>query len=140
MSRGHSQCRGQVLNSHPQQQSFYYIFTICTPPSPHPPTPPHPHRHPLINPPSHQACSACLKTLPESGGFPCRRCPLVLYCSPDCRSADRGHQGGEPEGGSQGGPECGVPWTLLLAPDATLGVRIAAKLAQVGPICHPRML
>lgn len=56
----------------------------------------------------------------------------MLYCSPDCRSADPGHQRGELEGGSRRGPECGVPWALLLPPDAVLGVRIAAKLAQVG--------
>lgn len=50
----------------------------------------------------------------------CRRCPLPAYCSAACRDADPSHQ--------PGGPECCLPWTVLLPPDAVAAVRLARRL------------
>lgn len=53
----------------------------------------------------------------------CRCCPLPAYCSTACRDADAFHQ--------PGGPECGLPWTVLLPVEAVAALRLARRLRQL---------
>ncbi|KAK9803662.1 hypothetical protein WJX72_009267 [[Myrmecia] bisecta] len=65
-------------------------------------------------------CAHCLQRL-GAGTWRCRRCLLPRYCSPACRDA-HAHQ--------PAGPECSVPWTLLLPEQAVLAARIAHACHQ----------
>lgn len=69
-----------------------------------------------------QSCSVCFSAVGVAPLY-CRACPCAAYCSWQCREADAWHVAG--------GPECGVPWPLLLPDDARLALRLALKLARV---------
>ncbi|KAG7672585.1 hypothetical protein Ndes2526B_g08893 [Nannochloris sp. 'desiccata'] len=70
-------------------------------------------------------CGHCCQELPLGGAYfwPCRACCVVLFCSKECRDHGNVHH-------VEGGPECGVPWTVLLPPEVVLAVRLACRLKR----------
>jgi hypothetical protein len=69
-------------------------------------------------------CGHCCKELPLGGAYfwPCTACSIAVFCSRECRDENVHHVAG--------GPECGVPWTALLPPEAVLAVRLASRLKR----------
>ena len=68
----------------------------------------------------------------------CRSCAAVAFCSTACRDGDTD------AGHAAGGPECGLPWPVLLPDNARLALRLALKLvlpvsssAQLSCLSHP---
>eukprot|EP00887_Chlorella_sp_A99_P002775 scaffold6.g2775.t1 len=70
-------------------------------------------------------CAVCCRPLEDAAAtYYCRRCPMASasYCSRACREADPWH--------AVGGPECGLPWPVLLPPEAVLALRLARGAAH----------
>lgn len=73
--------------------------------------------------PRMQACATCMRPLGEvPAPCYCPCCPLPAYCSAACQEADSFHR--------PGGPECGLPWTVLLPAEAVAALRLARRLKQ----------
>ena len=69
-------------------------------------------------------CAHCCSALAAepAAAYSCRRCPLAAYCSLSCREADAFHV--------PGGPECGLPWPVLLPFHLVLALRLARRQLQ----------
>ena len=82
-----------------------------------------------------QRCGACFRQLPVNPVF-CQSCAAVAFCSARCRD-DAARDGGH----AAGGPECGLPWSVLqlqllmgigvqrLRPPAPLGLTACHRAA-----------
>ena len=80
-----------------------------------------PYAH-VLSPASRRThCAHCCSALAAEPAvaYSCRRCPLVAYCSLACREADCFH--------APGGPECGLPWPVLIPFHLVLALRIARR-------------
>lgn len=79
-----------------------------------------------------ERCAHCCTALPLEGAvfWPCTSCALSVFCSRECRDQENTQH-------AAGGPECGVPWTALLPPEAVLAVRLARRMREASLLSSP---
>jgi hypothetical protein len=81
--------------------------------------------HVLVKSQRLNRCGHCCQELPLQGAYfwSCKACCITMFCSRECRDHEDVHH-------VAGGPECGVPWPVLLPPEVVLAVRLACRLKR----------